>query len=235
VGRTTITDATGETQGRVTLSQGFALSCDVMFVRVGLLIGAQTLLRTARAFGLGSAPQFDLPTASGHLPDPPTLSVRGVALVSLGQGPLLVTPLQMALAAAAIGNHGILMRPFLLSQVREPNGRILAAYAQRGSQEVLPAWLAGQVTRDMIGVVDSGTGTAAQILGIQVAGKTGTAENPRGPAHAWFIAFAPAAHPSVAVAVLLEGAGVGGEVAAPVARRVLQVALRAQRAEGSRP
>jgi penicillin-binding protein A len=235
VAGTTITDFNGESHGRVTLAQAFALSCNVTFVRVGLLAGAQAVLGTARAFGLGSSPQFDLPAAPGHLPDPRTLSVRGLAQISFGQGPLLVTPLQMALVAAAIGNHGIMMRPFLLSEVREPEGRILAAYAQRGSREVLPAWLAALVARDMTGVVDGGTGTAAQIEGIQVAGKTGTAENPHGATHAWFIAFAPAARPSVAVAVLLENAGVGGEIAAPVARQVLDAALRSQSPGGSRP
>jgi peptidoglycan glycosyltransferase len=86
----------------------------------------------------------------------------------------------------------------------------------------------------MQGVVQSGTGTAAQIQGIAVAGKTGTAENPHGRTHAWFIGFAPASRPTVAVAVVLENAGVGGEVAAPMARDVLQAALTAQRAGPSR-
>ena len=237
VAGTTITDFNQESHGHVTVAQAFAVSCNVTFVHVGLLTGAQGVLRTAEAFGLGRAPQFDLPTGAGHLPDPSVLGKRGLAQIAIGQGPLLFTPLQMALVAAAVGNHGVMMRPFLLSQVRDPDGRILATYAQRGSREVLPAWLAAQVTRDMIGVVESenGTGSAAQIAGVRVAGKTGTAENPHGPAHAWFIAFAPAVRPSVAVAVLLENAGVGGEVAAPVARRVLEAALRAQSAGGSRP
>ena len=235
VAGTTITDPNSESHGHVTLAQAFAVSCNVTFVRVGIRTGAQAVLGTARAFGLGDAPQFDLPTASGHLPDPRTLGIRTLARISFGQGSLLVSPLQMALVAAAVGNHGIMMQPFVLSQVREPDGRILAAYAQRGSREVLPAWLAAQVTRDMIDVVESGSGTGARIPGIAVAGKTGTAENPHGPTHAWFIAFAPAAHPSVAVAVLLENAGVGGEAAAPVARQVLEAALRSQSAERSRP
>jgi len=235
VSGTTITDPNSESHGHVTLAQAFAVSCNVTFVRVGIRAGAQAVLGTAQAFGLGDAPQFDLPTAPGHLPDPRTLGIRALARISFGQGDLLVSPLQMALMAAAIGNHGIMMQPFVLSQVREPDGRILAAYAQRGSREVLPAWLAAQVTRDMVDVVDTGTGAGAQIPGIAVAGKTGTAENPHGPAHAWFIAFAPAARPSVAVAVLLENAGGEGEAAAPVARQVLEAALRSQSAERSRP
>lgn len=234
VAGTTIADANGESHGHVTLAQAFALSCKVTFVRVGLLIGAQAVLRTARAFGLGNPPLFDLPAAAGHLPDPP-ISVRGLAQISSGEGPLLVTPLQMALVAATIGNHGIMMEPFLVSQVREPDGRILETYAQRGSRDVLPAWLAAEVTRDLIDGVENGAGTAARIPGLQVAGAPGMAENSRGPAHAWFVAFAPASRPSVAVAVLLEHAGAGGALAARIARQVLEAALRSQAAEGMHP
>ncbi|HYM68299.1 MAG TPA: penicillin-binding transpeptidase domain-containing protein, partial [bacterium] len=95
--------------------------------------------------------------------------------------------------------------------------------------------IASQIAADMVEVVRSGTGTAAQLPGVAVAGKTGTAENPHGQTHAWFIAFAPADHPTVAIALLLENAGVGGQVAAPAARQVLAAALRAQAAEAGRP
>jgi penicillin-binding protein A len=231
----TIGDANGAGHGRVTVRQAFALSCNVAFVQIGLKTGADAILGMARAFGLGSAPPFDLPAAPGHLPDSRILGTRGLAQVAFGQGSLLVTPLQMALVAATIANHGVIMRPFLLSQLRTPRGRILRAYAQRGSREVLPPSLAAEIAQDMVSVVDNGTGAAARIPGIRVAGKTGTAENPRGQADAWFLAFAPADHPSVAVAVLLENAGRGGEVAAPAAQQVLRAALRSQDAEGRRP
>lgn len=234
VDRAVITDFNHERHGRVTLPQAFALSCNVSFVQVGLLTGANGVIRTARAFGLGRAPRFDLPTAAGHLPAPGALGLRGLAEIAFGQGTLLVTPLQMGLVAATIANHGIMMQPFLVSQVREPGGRILQAYAQRGSREVISSGIASEIASEMTGVVQAGTGTGAQIPGIQVAGKTGTAENPHGRTHAWMVAFAPAGHPVVAVAVVLENAGVGGEVAAPVARHVLQAALAA-RTEGGRP
>ncbi len=224
-----------ERYGRVTVPQAFAYSCNTSFVEIGLLVGADAIVGAARAFGLGRAPRFDLPAAAGHLPDPRVLGQRGLAQISFGQGSLLVTPLQMALVAATIANHGIMMRPFLVSQVRSPDGRILESYAERGSREVIPAALAAQIAQDMVGVVQSGTGTAAQIPGVQVAGKTGTAQNPHGPTHAWFIAFAPADRPTASVAVLLENAGVGGEVAAPAARQVLASALAAQAAQGRRP
>jgi penicillin-binding protein A len=226
----TITDFQGEAHGRIRVPQAFALSCNVAFVRIGLLTGAEAILKMARAFGLGRAPRFDLPTAPGSLPDPRALGLRGLAQISFGQGSLLVSPLQMCLVAAAIANHGIMMRPFLLSQLRTPGGRIIETYAQRGSRAVLPSWVAAEIASDMIGVVRGGTGTAAQIPGVEVAGKTGTAENPHGRTDAWFIAFAPADRPQVAVAVLVENAGGGSDVAAPAARQVLQAALRASEA-----
>ena len=224
-----------EQYGPMTVPQAFAVSCNVAFVQIGLATGGDAILGTARAFGLGQAPRFDLPAASGHLPAPKTLGPRGVAQISFGQGPLLVTPLQMALAAATIANRGVRMSPFVLSQVRASDGRILESYAERGTQIVLPPDINAEIAQDMVEVVASGTGTAAQIPGVAVAGKTGTAENPEGATHAWFIAFAPADRPSIAVAVILEHAGVGGQAAAPAARRVLVAALAAQAAAAEHP
>jgi peptidoglycan glycosyltransferase len=111
----------------------------------------------------------------------------------------------------------------------------LQTFTQRGSRDVMAASLAGQVAQAMLQVVQTGTGTAAQLPGVAVAGKTGTAENPHGATHAWFIAFAPADHPVVAVSVIVENGGVGGQVAAPIARQVLAAALQAQSAGASRP
>jgi peptidoglycan glycosyltransferase len=165
------------------------------------------------------------------------LGVRGLAQISFGQGSLLVTPLQMALVAAAVGNGGTMMNPFLVSQIRAPDGRIRQTFTQRGSHEVMPRPLAAEVTEAMIQVVQSGTGTgtAAQLPGVTIAGKTGTAENPHGKTHAWFIAFAPASRPVVAVSVIVENGGVGGQVAAPIARQVIAAALAAQNAAAGRP
>ncbi len=222
-----------ERYGRVTLPQAFAYSCNTAFVQIGQMIGPEAILTTAAAFGLGRAPRFDLPVTPGHLPAARRVGLRGLAQISFGQGSLLVTPLQMALIAATIANRGVMMRPFLVSQVRAPDGRILETYAERGSREIVPAGITALVTRDMAGVVQGGTGTAAQIPGVTVAGKTGTAQNPHGETHAWFIAFAPAERPVVAMAIILENAGVGGQVAAPAARQILQAALASQ--GGRRP
>ena len=231
----TIFDFNHAGHGRVALPQAFALSCNISFVQIGLRTGAESVVGMARAFGLGRAPRFIVPTAAGELPDPRRLGSRGLAQVSFGQGSLLVTPLQMALVAATIANGGVMVEPVLVAQVRDPDSGILVSYGQPRYRPVLPPPLAAKMVQYMLGVIQSGTGAAAQISGIAVAGKTGTAENPHGQTHAWFIGFAPAARPTVAVAVLLENAGVGGEVAAPVARDVLRAALAAQTAIERRP
>ena len=224
-----------EQLGRISILQAFVASCNTAFVQIGRRTGAAPIIAAARAFGLGRAVPFDLPTSSGYLPPLRDVGARSLAQISFGQGSLLVTPLQMALVASTIGNGGIMMRPFLVSQIRTPDGRIRQTFAQRGSREVIPAALAGDVAQAMIQVVQAGTGTAAQLPGIVVAGKTGTAENPHGNTHAWFIAFAPADRPVAALCVIVENGGVGGQVAAPIARRVLAAALQAQNAVGTRP
>jgi peptidoglycan glycosyltransferase len=221
--------------GRISVLQAFVASCNTAFVQIGQRTGAAAVLAAARAYGLGQAVPFDLPTGGGYLPQLPDLGPRGLAQISFGQGSLLVTPLQMALVAATVGNGGVMMRPFLVSQVRAPDGRIREAFTQRGSRQVIAPPLALQVRQAMIQVVQRGTGTAAQLPGVTVAGKTGTAENPHGKTHAWFIAFAPAERPTVALAVIVENGGVGGDVAAPIARQVLAAALPAQAAAGGRP
>ncbi len=234
VGGAAIFDFDRNGHGHVALPQAFALSCNVSFVQVGLRTGADAVVAMARTFGFGRAPRFELPAAAGHLPDPGRLGLRGLAQISFGQGQLLVTPLQMALLAATVANGGVAMEPMLVAQMRAPDGRVLRSSGPRRPRQAIPATLAAHIGQYMQGVVQSGTGTAAQIQGTAVAGKTGTAENPHGRTHAWFIGFAPASRPTVAVAVVLENAGVGGEVAAPMARDVLQAALTAQRAGPSR-
>ena len=230
----TISDFDKKGHGHVALPQAFTVSCNVSFVQVGLRTGAGAIIATARALGLGRAPRFQLPAAAGHLPDPGRLGLRGLAQISFGQGELLVTPLQMAILAGTIGNRGVMVDPFVVAQVRAPDGQVVSSFHSGGARQAIPAALASHVGRFMVSVVQSGTGTAAQIQGIAVAGKTGTAENPHGRTHAWFIGFAPADRPTLAVAVVLENAGVGGEVAAPVARAVLQAAFAAHAAPSPR-
>jgi len=138
----------------------------------------------------------------------------------------------MALVAAAIGNGGVEMQPRLVTEARDPTGQVIAEFAPQEFSQPLSAANAAALTRMMVGVVESGTGTAAQIPGVTVAGKTGTAQHGEGAnPHAWFVSFAPAEAPEVAVAVIVLDGGslsseaTGGQLAAPIARAVLEAAL----------
>src|SRR5207302_2500447 len=147
--------------------------------------------------------------------------------LAFGQERLLVTPLQMAMVAAAVANGGVVMRPYLVDKIVSPGGSTLRRTHPDKLGRAIKPQTASELTAMMEAVVTGGTGTAAQIPGVRVAGKTGTAET--GAAHvytAWFIAFAPADHPRVAVAVVVENGGFGGRSAAPIAKAIVQAILR---------
>ena len=139
-----------------------------------------------------------------------------------------MTPLQMAMVASTIANGGVLMQPYLVEKILRPNGKVLRRTKPKEVGRVMKPTTAAELTAMMVSVVSGGTGTAAQIPGVQVAGKTGTAET--GIAHlntTWFVRFAPALKSQVAVAVVLERqTGTGGTTAAPIAKQIMQTALR---------
>jgi penicillin-binding protein A len=139
-----------------------------------------------------------------------------------------VTPLQMALVAAGVANGGTIMRPTLIDRVVSPKGKVIQRTNPDTWKEAMKPQTAAELTSMMTAVVQAGTGTAAQIPGVQVAGKTGTAETGRqGQNDTWFIAFAPAGDPKVAVAVALSNqSGTGGTTAAPIAKQIMEALLR---------
>ena len=163
----------------------------------------------------------------------PPLNKPQSAQAAIGQYDVRVTPLQMAMVSAAIANKGTVMKPYLVRDTRNSNLDVIdESQPVQLSQAVTPD-VAAALTRMMVTVVQSGTGTSAQIPGIEVAGKTGTAQNvPGGAPHAWFTAFAPASDPRIAVAVVVEHGGnagneaFGGKVAAPIARQVMEAVLK---------
>jgi peptidoglycan glycosyltransferase len=167
------------------------------------------------------------PDASAFARDKPAL-----AKSAIGQQDVAATPLQMALVAAGIANNGVIMTPHVMAEVRNSQADVLERYEPKPWLQAVPPEVA-HATRDMmIGVVAGGTGTAAQIPGVAVAGKTGTAQTGLGTSHTWFIAFAPAEAPRVAVAVMLENQPsanefTGGVLAAPIAHDIIVAALGA--------
>ena len=224
VGSFVVHDNEGEATGRQNLAGAFALSSNVDFAQIALRLGNDRWFDYARRFALDAPVHFTLPVAPDHLPSPGSVTPSILAQLAFGQADLLVTPLRMALMGATVAHGGVEPRPTLVRGVRSASG-IVTFEPHATLAAPIGVDTAAQVRDLMIAAVVRGTGTAAALPGVQVAGKTGTATNPAGSAHAWFVAFAPADAPRIALAVIVENGGYGGDVAAPIARRVLAVAL----------
>jgi penicillin-binding protein A len=226
----------GESYGQITLTEALAKSVNTVWAQVAEKLGKQTIARYMSRFGFDRKPQLDYPAEEMSLSGeyfegrilPPTSPRVDVGRMGIGQDKLEVVPLQMAEVAAAVANHGRLMAPHLTERIVDPEGRTVQQISPRVQSVVMKPSTATAVTGMMEAVVNEGTGTEAQIPGVQVAGKTGTAETQIGTAinNVWFIAFAPATDPRVAIAVTLEHVpGQGAAFAAPVAREVMEVLL----------
>ncbi|MGB8203844.1 MAG: penicillin-binding transpeptidase domain-containing protein, partial [Candidatus Baltobacteraceae bacterium] len=229
IGDFTVHDNEGEVTGRQDLAGAFALSSNVDFAQIALRLGPDRWFDYAGRWKLGEPVGFTLPVARDHLPAAGSVSPSILAQLAFGQADLAVTPMRMALVAATIAAGGSEPRPYLVRSVRAADGRELRGVLPATLATPVSAVTAAVVRTLMIAVVQRGTGTAAALPEAQVAGKTGTATNPAGKSHAWFVAFAPADAPRVAVAIVVENAGYGGTVAAPIARKVLAVALARSR------
>lgn len=210
--------------GEVDLRKALAVSCNVYFAQLGLNLGADGFYRTVKAFGLDQDPALELPVRPGTFAPPAKMIPTQLASSAIGQGEVLVSPLHMALAAAAIANKGVIMRPYLVETVKDSLGEIVQKTSPRTWLNATTADIAGAVRDGMVDAVKYGTAGAAAVSGMQVAGKTGSAENAQGQTHAWFIGFAPADQPRLAVAVIVENGGMGGSVAAPIGGRLLAAA-----------
>ena len=208
------------------------VSCNTGFAQMGLDLGTERLTTEAEQFGFNAVPPIDLPAAARSA-FPGKNSPPGLAQAAIGQQDVTATPLEMALVAAGVGNGGRIMKPHLLAEVRDHNGRVMRTAEPAEWKRAMSPENAAALRDMMIAVVDSGTATRVALPGIKVAAKTGTAQTTGDNSHAWLVAFAPAEAPKVAVAVIVEsqpGLGdtvTGGRIAAPIARAVLQAALGA--------
>jgi penicillin-binding protein A len=213
--------------GEVDLFIALVFSCDTTYALLGLRIPDE-LKGTAEAFGFNDQIPFDVSTEVSTFPAIPDDEEPQRAFAGIGQGSVVATPLQMALVGAGIANGGDVPRPRLVREITDPSGGIVERFSPETIGEAMTADTAEEVTEMMVAVVEDGTGTAAQ-MDVEVAGKTGTAQTVEDAApHAWFIAFAPADDPQLAVAVIVENGGAlgseatGGQVAAPIAKAVME-------------
>jgi peptidoglycan glycosyltransferase len=227
----------GESPGDVSLRYALTHSINTAFGNVAEDLGARTMQRYMARFGFGEAPPLDYPESqrrpSGSFVDgkfvPATNGQVDIARLGIGQDKLQVTPLQMAMVVAAVANDGVLMRPELVDKIVDADGRVQKQVKPEELGRVMKASSARELQSMMADVVNEGTGTAFALEGIATGGKTGTAElgDPAdGINDLWFIGFAPIEDPKVAVAVVVERTpGTGGDVAAPIAKQVMQAAL----------
>ncbi len=222
-----------EGHGTLNLKEAIIHSCDVYFYQLGLETGVDNIVDFSKRFGLGKASGIDLfEEEKGLLPHrrwrEGSLSREwfegDTVNLSIGQGYLLVTPLQMANLISAVASRGKLYRPYLVKRILSPEGEIIKEVRPRLIKEVrLEKKNLDLLRESLFSVVNEmGTGWRAKIKGIEVAGKTGTAENPLGEDHAWFIGFAPYREPKIALAILVEHGGMGGKVAAPIAKKIFE-------------
>ncbi len=223
--------------GDITLTEALAKSVNTVWAQVAEHVGRVRMQAYMERFGFDAKPELDYPaeemSASGEYEGerliPATSPLVDLGRLGIGQDKLQATAMQMVQVASAVANRGMLMRPYMTARVVNHEGQVVETTQPTVQSDVMKPSTASDITGMMEAVVNEGTGTTAQIPGVQVAGKTGTAETvtPNSVNDAWFIAFAPARHPRVAVAVTVQNVpGYGATFAAPIARRVIESLLR---------
>lgn len=215
--------------GKTTIIHALEQSCNTAFAWLGVQLGQDAMQKQAEKFGFNEQTAPALPAAVSAFPE--KTDKAQLALSSIGQFDVRATPLQIAMVAAGIANQGSVMQPYLVDETMAPDLKPLTKTRPKQFKQAISAKTAREITRMMVSVVNRGTGSTVAIPGIDVAGKSGTAQSdPSRPPYAWFAAFAPADDPKVAVAVVVEDSGDNGEIsgsrlAAPVAREVMRAVV----------
>jgi len=226
----TVTNYKGKKYGRVSFTQALVFSINAIFAKVAVeTVGAQALAQMAYDFGFDDPYEgFSLPVSASNLGStPPSEWTEGTtAQTAFGQGQTSSNAFEMALVAAAIANDGEMMEPRIVREIRSPDGIILDRPSPSVSHEPLSASTAQELGAMMERVVTEGGLTTAEIPGVEVAGKTGTAEAPPGDPHSWWITFAPADDPEIAVCAMVENGGEGDDAALPIADSVMETYLK---------
>ena len=211
-----------ETFGQITFSDAFKYSSNQVFCSVGSELKEEVLINVLNRFRVGKAPDFDIETSVSRL-DYKDLTEKDRALIAIGQGKLLVSPLDMLLICSTIANDGSMPKPYIVKSATKESGTTVYKAFEKSLSSAISTECASYIKELMIATVKDGTGKNAALSEVTVAGKTGTAENESDKDHSWFVGFAPADDPEIVVSVILENDGKsGGSAAAPVARSVFQ-------------
>lgn len=218
---------------KINLIRAMAVSCNIYFYHLGLELGYKVLEKYSKMFHFGEQTGIDMPSEKkGFFPTPEwkkskmkmTWLQGDTVILSIGQGALTVTPLQMAAFMTAIANKGIYYKPYLVDKIvdTDTNELIYKHTPQVKDKIVLKEETWKTLNKALIETVENGTGKRTKFENMKVAAKTGTAENPHGDDHAWVVAYAPADNPEIAIAVIVENGGGGGTVSVPVAREIFK-------------
>ncbi len=226
----------GKGHGLVDMRNAIAVSSNVYFYKLIFNVGFENWTRYGTMFGFGEKTGIDLPgERAGLLPSSEYYNKRYgkgkwtigyIVSLAIGQGELGTTPVQLAAYAAAIANNGTLYQPHIVNGYRDTASGKYISFSYSSQELPISEETFALIKDGMTGVVQRGTGTLANVPGVTVAGKTGTAQNPHGKDHAWFIAFAPVENPKIALAVLVENAGFGGTISAPIARELIKYFIK---------
>ncbi len=229
----------GKGHGWVDMREAITVSSNVYFYNLIFNVGFDNWTKYGSMFGFGEKTGIDLPgERAGLLPSTDYYNERYgenkwtkgyLVSLAIGQGELGTTPVQLAAYAAALANNGTLYQPHIVNGYRDTASGTYVAYSYDKEQLPVSKQTFDLIHDGMIGVVERGTGTLAQVPGVTVAGKTGTAQNPHGKDHAWFIAFSPVENPKIALAILVENAGFGGAISAPIARELIRYYVKGEK------
>lgn len=235
IGGADVTNIRGTNFGRISLRTAFAYSANTVFGQVANEVGADQLVQFARAFGYGQSLGSNFTTAASIMPDPSLMTEWELAWAGAGQpvgqghtpGPQ-TTVMQGAVMAAAVANNGVVMNPYVVAQTLSPEGTVVKTTQPRSLGQALSAGSASELKDAMLAVVEDGSGDAASVSGVKVAGKTGTAETSSTNVNSAFVGFAPFDNPTVAISVMVENYDQHGVSAAALASKVIAAALEAQ-------
>jgi len=228
-----IRNSAGKAYGEIDLKEALAVSSNVVYAQLGVTLGEGSLKDIAQRAKFGKEIDFDIPVSASRFPHD-SMSKTDLAESAIGQGKVLVTPLHMSMITSGIANGGVMMKPLLVKKLEDPDGKTDKDAKSAEYSKIMSKDVSEKIKVMMQEVVVSGTGHNAAIQGINVAGKTGTAENElsvkkKAKEHSWFVGFAPVEDPKIAVAVIVEYGGSGSDTAAIIARNIIKKYLLEQK------
>lgn len=224
---TTVRNLDGKSYGDVSFTEALEFSVNTVFAQIGLKLGANRLFQYASRFGFNEDIPFDVPVKRSRVKRAGAMDEVDVAWTAIGQAKTVATAFEMAMTTGAIANEGLMMQPYLVSDIIDPNNEVVKHTIPTQINQSIQADTAATLTNMMVGVTDEGYGGVVQTPGVRVASKTGTAETGiAGETHGWFVTFAPADNAGIAIAVIVEKGGTGGGAAGPIAKALLDEFLK---------